>query len=705
MSARRFSVLGLLSLAAGATARAAIFAQYVPGSYTQGTIYTDDSGDIDTYDMSFNNPSVVGDPTASPTAGLTDLDYGFPEVISPFNPPADADQLVTIGSGGSITMQFSQPVNVLSSSPTLGIFTGIGFFDSQYPAGVNYTPAQTFDTQSAVVSVSQDGQNWVSLGLQDFNIPENYYANAANPYQFPAPDPAQLADFGKAYTGTFDQFDGENFSQILSTLNGSAGGTWLNLAGTSLSEINYIQFSEPTGQAPVTSFVAINAISASGLPANGNVTLGSSMSSQSVQLAPGVGPTTLASLTINTGSALDLTNNELTIDYPAGADPMSAITAYLTGGQIISSTMTAPIYGIGSADGADGLISGLSPGEIELLPTFVGDAKLAGTVGFGDFQVLSQYFGGSGGWDEGNFTYGNTIDFGDFQLLAMNFGAGSSSVTPAELASMDQFAARFGDQLAANPDGVGFEVVSVPEPAVAGGIFLFAGCLLRRARKSALAILSAAMILGAAHRASAAPIDTIQFADGNVLNVQGEYGAGADSAYLAVDFDNPSDLGADYAWQFNWVPGTTVDGWQMLEAIAGNSNLSTSGVSGTTTVNNPSGDPNLTITAEFFGGTLNEHLVQNFQYGASIGNTAGWVFDTGSYSASAVSSSDPQGTSWASAGVGIDEETLSNGELIGFVNITRKAPLPTLPETAVPEPAGILAMVTPLLLCRRMRRK
>ncbi|HUB24273.1 MAG TPA: hypothetical protein VL992_02510 [Tepidisphaeraceae bacterium] len=675
----------------GTTARAAIFAQYVSGSYTQGTIYSDDSGDIDSYDMTFNNPAVVGDPTTSTTAGLTDLDYGYPEVISPFNPPADADQIVTIGSGGSITLQFNQPVNVLSSTPTLGVFTGIGFYDSQYPIGLNYSPAETFDTQSAVVSVSQNGQNWVSLGFQNFNIPENYYVNAGNPYQFPAPNPAQLADFGKAYTGTFDQFDGENFSQILTTLNGSAGGTWLNLAGTGLNQINYIQFSEPTGRVPVTSFVAIETVSASGLPANGNITLGGANSSQNVQLAAGVGPTTVASLVINTGSTLDLTTNELTIDYSGGADPIATIESYLADGGILSSSVASLnasqkslVYSIGYADGADGLIAGLSSGEIEIMPTLDGDAKLQGTVDFGDFQVLSQYFGNSGGWDEGNFTGGATIDFGDFQLLAQNFTATDAALTASQWAAVNQFAAQ-----------------AVPEPAGIG-LLAVAGLLLRRYRKSALWMLIAAILISV-HPAFAAPVDSIPFADGNVLNIQGVYGSGADSAYLVIDFDSPSSLGGNYAWQFNYDPSTIVNGWQMLEAIAGSSVLSTSPATTVTDVSNPAGDPNLTVTATYYT-SFAEHLIEQLQYGATVGTSSSWDFDIGTYSAAAVSSADPQGTSWTSPGVGIDDENLSDGELFGFVNITKKAPTPTLPETVVPEPAGMMALALPFMLRRRARR-
>jgi hypothetical protein len=713
MRPRRLLAPGILFLAAAQTARAAVFAQYVPGSYTQGTIYLDTSGDIDTYDMSFNDPTVIGDPTASPTAGLTDLDYGYPEIISPFDPPADADQLVTIGSGGSITLQFPQPIHVAASTPIVGVFTGIGFFDSQYPNGVNYSPAQTFDTQSAVVSVSCNGTNWVSLGLQNFTVPENYYANASNPYQFPAPSPAQLADFGQPYTGPANAFDGANFSQILSTLNGSAGGTWLNLAGSGLSQINYIQFSEPVGEVPVTSFVALDAISASGLPANGNVTIGSAGATQNTYLAPGVGATTLSALTINTGSTLDLTTNPLTINYAGGPDPIATIQSYLADGQILSSVVnelnssqSSLIYAIGYADGADALVSGLSSGQIEIMPTLAGDAKLQGNVVFGDFQLLSQYFGQSGGWDEGNFTYGSVIDFADFQLLAQNFGAGDGGITTSELASLNGFAARFGDELAANPNGSGFSLVSVPEPAAATGLLMLAGLVLGRFRKFTAAILIASAIFGAARSASADYVKAIEFSGGEALDIQGVYGSGADSAYLAIDFDNPASPGGDYAWQFNWNPGTPVDGWQMLEAIAGNSIISTSPATSTSDVPNPDGDPDLTVTATYYP-AFAEHLIEGLQYGPTTGTANSWDFYTGTYSDAAVSSANPQGTSWISPGVGIDEEDLTDGELIGFVNVARHAPTPTLPETSVPAPAtaGASALGTLIVLKYVLRRR
>jgi hypothetical protein len=148
------------------------------------------------------------------------------------------------------------------------------------------------------------------------------------------------------------------------------------------------------------------------------------------------------SVTIQNGGDLDVESASLIINYAGGSDPISAIQSYLASGYnggawngsgIISSSVAAEnagqsalIYGVGYADGADGIVAGLPSGQIEIMPTLAGDAKLQGNVVFGDFQLLSQYFGQSGGWDEGNFTYGSEVNFGDFQLLSQNFGQATS---------------------------------------------------------------------------------------------------------------------------------------------------------------------------------------------------------------------------------------------------------------------------------------
>jgi len=249
--------------------------------------------------------------------------------------------------------------------------------------------------------------------------------------------------------------------------------------------------------------LVVSALSA--IPANGTVTAGTSSTNGIFQLARGVGAVTLTSLTVSTGSTADLTNNPLFINYTGAPDPIATIVSYLTsgydapgghwtGGQIDSSSVAAMnatqsklIYSIGYSDGADGLDPSLSSGEIEILPTLAGDAKLQGDVVFGDFQVLAQYFGKSGtNWEEGNFTYGSTTNFGDFQVLAQDFGQGSGGLTSAEAASLNNFAEEFGYTLVANSNGVGFQIVSVPEPASVGLLAAAGlGLLARRRRKDA----------------------------------------------------------------------------------------------------------------------------------------------------------------------------------------------------------------------------
>jgi hypothetical protein len=152
----------------------------------------------------------------------------------------------------------------------------------------------------------------------------------------------------------------------------------------------------------------------------------------------GTGTFTVQSLTLQGNATLDLQSASLFIDYGTGPDPVSTIRSYLVSGYnnlqwngtgIMSSTVasenasqSALIYDVGYADGADGLTA-VPSGEIEIMPTLGGDAKMLGSVVFGDFQLLSQYFGDSNAsWDEGDFNYNGVVDFGEYQILSQNFG-------------------------------------------------------------------------------------------------------------------------------------------------------------------------------------------------------------------------------------------------------------------------------------------
>ena len=133
-----------------------------------------------------------------------------------------------------------------------------------------------------------------------------------------------------------------------------------------------------------------------------------------LQLGSSSGASTVSSLTIAGNGVLNLNNNHLIIDYAGGSDPISAIAGYLKHGYnggawngtgIDSSAAAAnTTYGIGYADGADGVVSGLFSGQIEVKYTLNGDANLDGVVNSIDFGTIAADFGKQvSGWDLGDF--------------------------------------------------------------------------------------------------------------------------------------------------------------------------------------------------------------------------------------------------------------------------------------------------------------
>jgi hypothetical protein len=61
--------------------------------------------------------------------------------------------------------------------------------------------------------------------------------------------------------------------------------------------------------------------------------------------------------------------------------------------------------------------------------TFFGDANLDNSVTFEDFLVLSDSFGGAGGWALGDFDGDGNIAFADFLLLSNNFGSSAQAAS------------------------------------------------------------------------------------------------------------------------------------------------------------------------------------------------------------------------------------------------------------------------------------
>jgi hypothetical protein len=191
----------------------------------------------------------------------------------------------------------------------------------------------------------------------------------------------------------------------------------------------------------------------------------------------------------NSGT-FDVTNNELIVNYGAGADPITSIAAQIKSGYngghwngtgIISSTAQTEIngllYGVGYADGKDNVVAGLPSGQIEVKLTLLGDANLDGLVNGSDFNILAANFNQSiTGWDQGDFNYDGLVNASDFNELAANFNQGvSGGASAGDFAALDAFAAA---------NGLSLPTSSVPEPASLGLLTLGAiGVLARRRRQ------------------------------------------------------------------------------------------------------------------------------------------------------------------------------------------------------------------------------
>ncbi len=216
------------------------------------------------------------------------------------------------------------------------------------------------------------------------------------------------------------------------------------------------------------------------------MTVGNGSTASTLKLAPNSLASSMSSLTINGSSSLDITNNRLLINFGANSDPIALIRQYLitgfnngawNGAGGIDSSVITPGYAIGYADGADGIVTNLLPGQIEIAYTLAGDANLDGLVSGDDFTILAGNIGkAESAWDKGDFNYDGLVNGDDFTLLVGNLGKqsnGSAIVLPAaDYAAVDAFAAANG------------LMADVPEPAAASFIALNLSALLLRRRRN-----------------------------------------------------------------------------------------------------------------------------------------------------------------------------------------------------------------------------
>jgi hypothetical protein len=157
---------------------------------------------------------------------------------------------VVVGEAGSLTLRLAAPVG--GPGAALGVFVNNGLVDvSTDGSGVAGSPPTTFSPlPKAVVSVSAAaGGPFVPLNggaAVTFENPTNAYVDSAITNYF-QPLGTQLADQSAPFTGHLADFADETYAQMLLRLGGSAGGTWLDLSGTGVSEVQFVRFDVPAG--------------------------------------------------------------------------------------------------------------------------------------------------------------------------------------------------------------------------------------------------------------------------------------------------------------------------------------------------------------------------------------------------------------------------------------------------------------------------
>jgi hypothetical protein len=206
----------------------------------------------------FAAAAVSYDAGTTPAAGFTTpiVALGSPErvtgnglstsVVSPFSPPFLTSEIVSVGEGGHITLRLSHYAIPQADAPEIGVFENLGLIDTNFPNGVAGSPATAFGIDTALIDVSTDGANWVSLGNVAFDVPANGYTDVTDPF---ASVPGSVpSDFQLPFTGGLNSFSSLRYfdaggPDMLELLAGSGGGKWLDISGTGLAQVGFIRFS------------------------------------------------------------------------------------------------------------------------------------------------------------------------------------------------------------------------------------------------------------------------------------------------------------------------------------------------------------------------------------------------------------------------------------------------------------------------------
>jgi len=220
----------------------------------------------------FNHPeTALGRPTQQTTGDGFYIPPGQSCPVVPVYPAFRYYEVVSIGSGGSITLKFNHPVT--DDRNNLYGIDFIIFGNAYYILGnnqywtngnpENVTVSSTFNDEPGIVSVSKDGNDWryfPSPRADCFAPTAGYKWDGVNDVWAQELDPTKPVDPNLAA----GNFYGSTVAQIINAYNGSAGGTGFDLADVGLDWIMYVRIEDDPNTGYVTEVDAVADVSACG---------------------------------------------------------------------------------------------------------------------------------------------------------------------------------------------------------------------------------------------------------------------------------------------------------------------------------------------------------------------------------------------------------------------------------------------------------
>lgn len=172
----------------------------------------------------------------------------FSTVVSMFAPAYQPSHLVGIGEGGWLVVEFDEPITNDANHPfgiDLIVFGNAFFEDADYPHGRTTPGASLFGLDPMRVSVSADGQTFVSLG--DFThgfAPTQAYQDVGPQSSVPG---QVLSDFTRPIDPALTQADFADlsFAQALALYAGSGGGTPIDIGPSGLDVARFVRIDVP----------------------------------------------------------------------------------------------------------------------------------------------------------------------------------------------------------------------------------------------------------------------------------------------------------------------------------------------------------------------------------------------------------------------------------------------------------------------------